>query len=138
VVEGAGWPGGSTWSRQPTIAEGAIGRAPNILGRVELPLEVGPREAHSALSGSQALLIDVREPWEWQELRIPGAKLVPLADLPSRLDELPEDADIYVHCKMGGRSLRAVEYLRSAGRPRSVNVRGGIDAWQGAGLPTEG
>lgn len=99
---------------------------------------MGPGEAYSALSGSESLLIDVREPWEWRELRIPGAMLVPLAELPLRIDELPEDRDIYVHCRVGARSLRAVEYLRSSGRPRSVNVRGGIDAWLEAGLPTEG
>jgi rhodanese-related sulfurtransferase len=79
----------------------------------------------------------VREPWEWDERRIPGAVLVPLAELPSRVGELPVDRDIYVHCKVGIRSLRAVEYLRNSGRPRSVNVRGGIDAWREAGLPTE-
>jgi rhodanese-related sulfurtransferase len=104
---------------------------------MELPLEVRPEEAHSALSGSEALLVDVREPWEWEELRIPGAMLVPLAELPFRIGELPADRDIYVHCRVGARSRRAVEFLRSSGRPRSVNVRGGIDAWREAGLPTE-
>ncbi len=105
---------------------------------MELPLEVDPGEAYAALSGSEAVLVDVREPWEWEKLRIPGATLVPLAQLPSRIAELPENRDLYVHCRVGARSRRAVEYLRSSGRPRSVNVRGGIDAWLEAGLPTEG
>jgi rhodanese-related sulfurtransferase len=101
-----------------------------------LPAEVSPREAHAAVSGG-ALLVDVREAWEWEERRIPGALLLPLGELPDRIAELPEDRDIYVHCRMGGRSQRAVDFLRGAGRPRAANVRGGIDAWEEAGLPVE-
>jgi sulfur-carrier protein adenylyltransferase/sulfurtransferase len=104
---------------------------------MDLPEEVSPREAHQAITRSDALLLDVREPWEWEERRISGALLIPLAELPNRIAELPEDRDIYVHCRMGGRSRRAVEFLRGAGRPRSANVRGGIDAWDMAGLPVE-
>jgi rhodanese-related sulfurtransferase len=101
---------------------------------MDLPLEVSPRQAHAAVSGDSALLLDVREPWEWREMRIPGALLIPLVELPGRLDELPA-GDLYVHCRVGHRSLRAVEYLRAAGRPRAASVAGGIDAWAEAGLP---
>jgi rhodanese-related sulfurtransferase len=94
-------------------------------------------ESHAALQGDGALLIDVREPWEWAEQRIPGAVLIPLGAVPQRLAEIPEDRDIYVHCRMGGRSAKAVEFLRASGRPRARNVAGGIDAWAAAGLPTE-
>lgn len=104
---------------------------------MDLPLEVSPREAHRALGGEATMLLDVREPWEWEEARVPGATLVPLAELPSRVGELPADRDIYVYCKMGARSRRAVQFLREAGRPRSLNVRGGIEAWELAGLPVE-
>ena len=104
---------------------------------MELPAEVSPREAHTAVSASTAMLVDVREPWEWEEARIPGAVLLPLAELPSRVGELPRDRDIYVYCKMGARSRRAVAFLRDAGWARTVNIRGGIDAWAMAGLPTE-
>jgi rhodanese-related sulfurtransferase len=104
---------------------------------VELPAEVSPREAHAAITESGALLVDVRERWEWEERRIPGAVLVPLPELPERITELPRDRDIYVHCRVGGRSRRAVEFLRSRGWDRSVNVRGGIDAWGEAGLPVD-
>jgi len=104
---------------------------------VDLPAEVGPQEAHAAVSDDDALMVDVREPWEWEERRVPGALLIPLAELPFRLAELPDDRDLYVHCRVGSRSRRAVAFLRQAGRPRSVNVRGGIDAWERAGLPVE-
>jgi rhodanese-related sulfurtransferase len=101
---------------------------------MDLPIEVSPQEAHTAVAGG-AYLLDVREPWEWQERHIPGAVLIPLVELPGRIGELPDDRDIYVHCRMGGRSRRAVDHLRQSGRPRAVNVAGGIDAWEEAGLP---
>lgn len=99
------------------------------------PAEVTPEEAHAALAVGGAYLLDVREPWEWEERRIPGAVLIPLVELPGRIAELPDDRDLYVHCRVGQRSRRAVNYLRGSGRPRSVNVAGGIDAWEAAGLP---
>jgi len=99
------------------------------------PAEVTPEEAHAALAVGGAYLLDVREPWEWEERRIPGAVLIPLVELPGRIAELPDDRDLYVHCRVGQRSRRAVNYLRGSGRPRSVNVAGGIEAWEAAGLP---
>jgi rhodanese-related sulfurtransferase len=101
-----------------------------------VPLEVNVQDAHAALAKG-AVLIDVREPWEHAQRRIPTAVLIPLNELPDRVAEIPADQDIYVHCRAGGRSAKAVEYLRQAGRPRSVNVGGGIDAWATAGLPVE-
>jgi adenylyltransferase/sulfurtransferase len=101
---------------------------------MDLPLEVSPQEAQVALAAG-AFLLDVREPWESQERRISGAVLIPLVELPGRVGELPEDRDVYVYCRVGARSRRAVEHLRQGGRPRAVNVAGGIDAWEAAGLP---
>jgi rhodanese-related sulfurtransferase len=99
------------------------------------PSEATPNEAEAALASGGAVLLDVREPWEYEQKHIPGSVLIPLAELPQRLRELPGDRDIYVHCRIGGRSARAVEFLRDAGWPRSVNVLGGIEAWEEAGLP---
>ena len=96
-----------------------------------------PPHVSHALSSGEALLVDVREPWEWEELRIPGAVLIPLAELAHRVDEVPADRDVYVHCRIGGRSARAVEFLHAHGRPRAVNVAGGIEQWVKDGLPTE-
>ena len=96
--------------------------------------EATPQQAHDAVGAGEAILIDVREPWEWKQLRIPGTMLIPLAEVPSRLDEIPDDRDVYVHCRLGGRSAKAVEFLHEHGRPRAINVVGGIEAWQEAGL----
>jgi adenylyltransferase/sulfurtransferase len=100
--------------------------------------EATPQEAHDAIDSGAAVLVDVREAWEWEQQRIPGAVLIPLAEIPQRLGEIPDDRDVYVHCRLGGRSSKAVDFLREHGRPRAVNVVGGIEAWQEAGLPIEG
>jgi sulfur-carrier protein adenylyltransferase/sulfurtransferase len=99
--------------------------------------EVSPKAASGALQNGGAVLIDVRQQSEYDEVHIPGAILIPLATLPSRLGEIPADREIYVHCHMGGRSARAVDYLRASGRPNAYNVSGGIEAWEVAGLPVE-
>jgi rhodanese-related sulfurtransferase len=98
--------------------------------------EVAPKAASEAIANG-AVLIDVRERSEYDDVHIPGAVLIPLAELTARLDEVPADRDVYVHCRMGGRSARAVDYLRAFGRPNSYNVTGGIEAWEDAGLPVE-
>ncbi|HYL71154.1 MAG TPA: rhodanese-like domain-containing protein [Candidatus Dormibacteraeota bacterium] len=95
-----------------------------------------PQAAHDAVRDG-AVLIDVREPWESEQMRIPGALLIPLGEIPERVGEIPDGPDVYVYCRLGGRSSRAVEFLRAHGRPRAFNVVGGIDAWREAGLPVD-
>jgi adenylyltransferase/sulfurtransferase len=77
-------------------------------------------------------LLDVREPNEFGICRIPGSVLIPLAQLPNRLGELPDpsgEAEFIVHCKMGGRSAKAVKLLHEHGFTRARNLKGGILAW---------
>ena len=83
-----------------------------------------------------APLVDVREPDEYAEVRAPGARLVPLGEVPDRLAEIPTDQTVYVICRSGGRSARAVEYLRANGVD-AVNVTGGTLAWVESGAPVE-
>lgn len=80
-------------------------------------------------AGEDLFILDVRQPEEEVEGTIPGAHLIPLATLPGRLAEIPADREVLVHCRSGGRSSRAVKFLRQAGIPRAVNVAGGINAW---------
>ena len=75
------------------------------------------------------LLLDVREPQEFEICRIPGSVLIPLGDLPSRLSELEGRDDMIVHCKSGVRSGKAVRLLREAGYSGARNLKGGILAW---------
>src|SRR5580693_1283442 len=73
-------------------------------------------------------VLDVREPHEYQICNI-GGYLIPLNDLPKRVNELDSSREIIVHCKMGGRSAKAVEFLRQAGFAKVHNLAGGINAW---------
>ncbi|MEI6175321.1 MAG: molybdopterin-synthase adenylyltransferase MoeB [Verrucomicrobiota bacterium] len=87
-------------------------------------------ELRTLLSGNfQGLLIDVREPHEHAMCSIEGSRLIPLGTLKNHLAELPRDTEIYIHCKSGMRSGRAVEFLIDQGFTRVSNVTGGIDAW---------
>jgi adenylyltransferase/sulfurtransferase len=79
--------------------------------------------------GEEFTLVDVREPHEYQIARIPGAILIPLGDLPKRLNELNPDAEIVMHCKMGGRSAKACDLLRANGFANVRNMTGGITKW---------
>jgi molybdopterin/thiamine biosynthesis adenylyltransferase/rhodanese-related sulfurtransferase/molybdopterin converting factor small subunit len=86
--------------------------------------------------GDQFLLIDVREPHEYQIARIPGSKLIPLGELPKHLSELDKNAEIVAHCKMGGRSQQAVDLMKQNGFTNVRNMTGGITAWSDKVDPT--
>ena len=89
--------------------------------------------------GAGGALLDVRNPDEWLEQRVPGVALIPLAELPERVDDVPppgEDGRLYVICRSGARSARAVAFLRSGGID-AVNVAGGTLAWVEAGHPVD-
>lgn len=81
------------------------------------------------------LLLDVREPGEFVALRAPGAALLPTSTFMARIDELPSDRPLLVICHTGARSAAVTGYLLRSGRTDVVNVAGGMDAWQRAGLP---
>ena len=74
-------------------------------------------------------IVDVREDFEYEIARIEDSKLIPLGELPARLDELQQDEEIVLLCKSGARSAHAAELLRAAGFTRAYNLEGGIDAW---------
>ena len=97
--------------------------------QAELP-EISPRELAERIRAGDAFdLIDVRESHEWDIGRIPGARLIPLGELPSALSSLDSSRDIVVHCKSGARSARAVRQLQAAGFRRVWNLAGGILRW---------
>jgi sulfur-carrier protein adenylyltransferase/sulfurtransferase len=79
--------------------------------------------------GSGLVLIDVREPHEWEIAHIEGARLIPLGQLPERLGELDGHAEIVTHCHHGARSMKALGILKGAGFNRVRSLAGGIDAW---------
>jgi adenylyltransferase/sulfurtransferase len=81
-------------------------------------------------AGDDIQLIDVRQPDEYEFARIPGAKLIPLGEILSRMSEIDPTRETVVHCKMGGRSARAIEAMQQAGfTGKLINMAGGITAW---------
>jgi molybdopterin/thiamine biosynthesis adenylyltransferase/rhodanese-related sulfurtransferase/molybdopterin converting factor small subunit len=79
--------------------------------------------------GDKLKIVDVREPNEYQINRIPGSELIPLGDVPKRYEELNKNDEIVVHCKMGGRSAKAADFLRSVGFTKVLNLKGGVLDW---------
>ena len=80
-------------------------------------------------AGKELVLLDVRDPHEYEITHIDGAKFIPLGELPARLDELDDHADVVTYCHHGARSLKALEILKAAGFAKVRSLRGGIDAW---------
>ena len=103
-----------------------IGAEPDYSG-VEIGVEEFGRER--AAKGDDLVLVDVREPHEWEIAHIEGARLIPLSQLPDRLNELDGHAEIVTQCHHGARSMKALEILRGAGFGKVRSLAGGIDAW---------
>ncbi len=94
-------------------------------------------DAKARIDSKQPLIIlDVRQPDEFQLGHIAGAKLIPLGDLQKRMSELPKDTDILCVCRSGSRSSAAVGHLTRAGF-NTLNLRGGMMGWQSAGYPVK-
>jgi adenylyltransferase/sulfurtransferase len=92
--------------------------------------EITPVELKRKLdAGETPFILDVREPNEYQINRIAGSTLIPLGELPRRYQELPRDREIVAQCKMGGRSAKAMDFLKSQGFTNVKNLRGGILEW---------
>jgi sulfur-carrier protein adenylyltransferase/sulfurtransferase len=103
-----------------------IGAEPDYAG-VEISAEDFQQERER--KGEDLVLVDVREPHEWEIAHIEGARLIPLSQLPDRLGELDGHAEIITQCHHGARSLKALEILRGAGFGKVRSLAGGIDAW---------
>ncbi len=88
-------------------------------------------------SGKEVFILDVREPNEYQICRIAGSTLIPLGEVATRSAELDRDRDMVVHCKMGGRSAKAVALLQERGFTRVRNLKGGILTWIDKVDPTQ-
>ena len=131
-------PGCVICGKQPTISElidyeqfcgmpaHDQGAAPLANGVPEITVQ----ELHTKLKEHHALrILDVREPHEWQIVRLEQAELIPLGELQAHLSELDSTAEYVVHCRSGARSAKAVELLLASGIKRVKNLKGGILAW---------
>jgi adenylyltransferase/sulfurtransferase len=106
-----------------------------IRGEEHTPVQTGipeitPAEVKKKMDAHEPfVLIDVREPHEYQICRIPGSKLIPLGEVPKRMNELNSADEFVVHCKSGMRSAKAVDLLMKSGFLKIHNLKGGILAW---------
>ena len=82
------------------------------------------------------VLLDVREPWEFQTCSIAGSQLLPMGEVPARKDELDPDAEVVVICHHGGRSMQVAVFLERNGFAKVHNLSGGVDAWAKAVDPS--
>jgi rhodanese-related sulfurtransferase len=97
-------------------------------------VQAQPEDVQAKIKNNgSAFLLDVRQPEEYQEGHIQGAKLIPLGELSSRMQELPKNKEIICICRSGNRSGVATRQLSAAGF-KAVNMRGGMLAWSRAGM----
>lgn len=108
----------------PSVAVAGIARDLSVVEAREL-LQKNPK----------ILLLDVRTPGEYRQVRLEGARLIPIDQLLQRMGELPKDRPIIVYCTVGARSSQVFRYLAGQGYPEVYNLYGGIAAWQLRGLP---
>jgi len=93
-------------------------------------LELTPVELKQRLDrGEKLLLVDVREPWEFDVCRIEGAKLIPMGQIPANLQSLDVDDDVICYCHHGMRSLDVAVWLRNQGVAAAKSLAGGIERW---------
>ncbi|MCP4357003.1 MAG: rhodanese-like domain-containing protein [Chloroflexi bacterium] len=83
------------------------------------------------------LVLDVREQWEYDEGHIPNITLIPMGEIPNRLDEIPTDKEVIITCRSGNRSNQIATFLRDQGYTNIHNMQGGILDWEAAGLPVD-
>ena len=116
----------------------APGSAAQATGATVSEWEITPVELKKKLdAGETPFILDVREPNEYQINKIAGSTLIPLGELPRRYQELPKDREIIAQCKMGGRSAKAQDFLKSVGFANVKNLRGGILEWIDTVDPTQ-
>jgi rhodanese-related sulfurtransferase len=93
-------------------------------------LEISVQEVNARIArGEKMLLVDVREPREYEICRLPGAKLIPLGTLPSEVNTLLDAEEVICYCHHGMRSLNAAAWLRQQGVESAKSMAGGIDRW---------
>ncbi len=111
-----------------------IAQQPPQAAATQLPSEISVAQASQAQIDG-AFILDVREPSEWTQAHIAGATLIPLGDLPNRLNEVPRDREVVVVCRTGHRSAQGRDILKQAGFTQVTSMTGGLTQWQAQGLP---
>jgi rhodanese-related sulfurtransferase len=104
---------------------------------LNLPVDIDVSAVEQLRSRDDVVLIDVRKDFEYIAGHIPGAVLIPLGQIPDRLDEIPQDKTVVAVCRSGNRSSQATNFLRQQGFDNIHNMQGGMIAWSQAGYEIE-
>ena len=104
---------------------------------LDLPNTVDVQTVAALKDRADVVVLDVREQWEYDEQHIPGVTLIPMAQVPNRLSEIPTDKTVILTCRSGNRSDQVTDYLRQLGYTNVHNMSGGILAWEQAGYSVE-
>lgn len=110
--------------------------APGADTLAALPAEITVDEAYQKYQEG-VFLLDVRTQEEWDDFHAPNTTLIPLNELESRLDELPQNEEIVVVCRSGNRSQVGRDILRNSGFEQTTSMAGGLTQWRAAGYPVE-
>jgi adenylyltransferase/sulfurtransferase len=95
-----------------------------------VPIDIDAQDLVAAQrAGRPMVLVDCREPWEYEIVHLPGAVLIPLGEILPRAHEVPRTGEVIVYCHHGIRSRRGAALLRHAGLENARSLAGGIDAW---------
>lgn len=113
-----------------------MGGTSSIAPTTSLPKEISVSEAYEKYKQG-AFFIDVRTQEEWNEFHVPNTSLVPLDQLPARLNEIPKDREIIVVCRSGNRSQEGRDILLNAGFTSVTSMTGGLSDWRASGYPVE-
>jgi rhodanese-related sulfurtransferase len=125
-------------SAQPApSASSAPAEAAPAADVANLARDIDVKTAAALRESADVVILDVREQDEWDAGHIPGALFIPMGQVPDRLSEIPQDKTVIVQCRSGNRSNQVTTFLEEQGFTNVHNMLGGINAWQGAGLPVE-
>ena len=135
----------SAYLRKPAVQLGLLALVALVVyliassaggGGTALARDISVEEAYQMYQQG-TLVVDVRTQQEWDEYHIPNTTLIPLDELPNRLNELPKDKEIVVICHSGNRSKQGRDILRNAGY-NAASTNGGLLAWIDKGYPLDG
>ena len=132
LVAGCGAP-----AAVPAAGAAPAAKQVQAIDVASLPLDVDVQTAAALREQPDVVILDVREQDEWDAGHIPGAVFMPMGEVPARLSEIPTDKTVIVQCRSGNRSSQVTDFLVKQGFTNVHNMTGGINAWQGAGLPVE-
>jgi rhodanese-related sulfurtransferase len=119
----------STGGRMPEVGTTSQNEA--------LPANLSPAAVADLHSEGDIVIVDVRQDWEYEQVRVPGSLLIPLDALLERKDEVPTDQTVVLLCRSGNRSSQALGLLSDEGFDNVHNLVGGITAWEQQGHPVE-